>query len=144
MVVDATRKARFTVSLDYPAQSEEFVVTLRLESDRIIPLKLAFDSGQEYDVQIIGESGRTLWTWSAGQAFVQALHERTIVGGWSTTVTAPRSALVAESAVTIKGWLTTSAESPQFAATVPVGPEPGVQPAGITASPRAAGISRRD
>jgi hypothetical protein len=144
MVVDATRKARFTVSLDYPAQSEDVAVTLRLESDPVVPLKLAFNSAQEYDVQIIGESGHTLWTWSAGQAFVQALHERTFVGNWTITVTAPRSALDAESAVTVKGWLTTSPESPQFAATVPIGPEPAVQPAGTTASPRAASISRRE
>jgi hypothetical protein len=144
MVVDATRKARFTVSLDYPAQSEDVVVTLRLESDPIVPLKLKFNSGQEYEVQIVGESGRKLWTWSAGQAFIQALHERTVTGGWTITVTAPRSALLAESAVTVKGWLTTSEDSPQFAATVPVGPEPAVQPAATTASPRAASVSRRE
>jgi hypothetical protein len=144
LVIDSAQKARFTVSLDYPPQSEEATVTLRLESDPNIPLKLAFNSGQEYDVAIRDESGRVVWSWSAGRAFIQSLHEKNVVGGWTLTVAAPRSVLLAEGSTTVQGWLTTAPDAPQFAATVPIGPAPAAQPAAMGYGSRAVGVRRRE
>lgn len=46
-------------------------------------LELTFPSAQTHDFLISNDRGQTVWQWSAGRAFAQALTERTLVAGGS-------------------------------------------------------------
>jgi hypothetical protein len=117
IVIDALPYARFSVSIDDRPNTASVMATLRLQSDSETPLKLEFASGQEYDLVLTSSDGKVVWKWSTDQMFIQSLHERTVVGEWSTTVTVPRPG---PGTYTLQAWLTTIGNPAQFAATVPV------------------------
>lgn len=52
------------------------------------PLEIVFPTGQTYEFVLRDESGKTLWRWSDGQTFTQALHSESIQGekNWAVFV----------------------------------------------------------
>jgi hypothetical protein len=109
IVIDVVPHARFSVSVN--GQS----ATIRLQTNSPLPLKLQFATGQEYDLILRAGDGTVVWKWSAGQNFIQSLHELTVDGEWSKTVALPRQPA---GTYTLQAWLTTIGDTPQFAATV--------------------------
>ncbi len=123
-LIDVLANARFSVTADYTRGSAAIKVTLRLQKSASAPLTLAFPTGQEYEVQLRDAEGNVLWTWSATALFTQAFHQRTIESEWSTTVSIPRPLSTGTQPdpriYSVKAWLTTAGEVPEFAATVPL------------------------
>jgi hypothetical protein len=84
---------------------------------------LTFPTSQEFEVLLKDEEGRVVWTWSDGQAFVQAVRTKLVQGQWTATVEIPKPPSTGQpkaAMYTIQAWLTTMGPAPQFAATVPV------------------------
>lgn len=115
VTVESRDRGRFTVNVEPEASGEAWLVTLRLDLGSAGAMRLRFASGQEYDVAVRDAEGNALWTWSDGQFFDQALHEKELGNQWSVTVRVPK----AEGAAFIEGWLTTAPGSARFAAAAP-------------------------
>jgi hypothetical protein len=114
--IDASRNGRFSVAAEQALDG--LAITWRLATSTGESLRLQFSSGQEYDVIMRDDAGRVVWQWSAGRAFTQDFHERS-VSVWSASVLAPIANLMAGN-YTVESWITTSGNPPAFAATVPV------------------------
>jgi hypothetical protein len=112
IVIDTLPTARFSLSID-----DQLTATLRLEANSTSPVPLQFATGQEYDLTVSGSDGKVVWKWSAGRAFTELLHNRTVTGEWSTTVAVPRPSA---GSYTLQAWLTTMTATPQFSATIPL------------------------
>ncbi len=118
--IEALPYGRFTVTVMDSGAPHNLTALLRLEADTARELRLRFDSGQEFDVMVRDQDGYALWTWSATRSFIQAQHERTVVGEWTIPVEIPRSVIPANTtSITVEAWLTT-APRPIFAAAAPV------------------------
>ena len=52
-------------------------------SDRT--LELSFPSGQTHDFAVVDSAGRTIWRWSDGRMFTQALRNKVLDSGETTT-----------------------------------------------------------
>jgi hypothetical protein len=120
VVIDATPSARFMVSTEQSRDSEFIRATLRIQ---LTPndLLLTFPTSQEYDAQLKDEAGNVLWTWSDGQAFTDAEHNRWISRRWETTIMIPKPPSAGEpkaATYTLRAWMTTRDSA--LAATVPV------------------------
>jgi hypothetical protein len=123
-IVEVLTHGRFTVTLDSTRANPYLRATLRLQTNpEAPPLPLTFPSAQEYEVQLRDADGKLIWAWSDGQAFLQAMHSREVVGEWSATVMIPKPPSTGQpraAIYTVQAWLTTAGDAPQFAATVPV------------------------
>ena len=115
--IEAPLNARFTVSFRQAGRSGMPTAVLRLRTNSPLPVQLQFATGQEYDVVVMDDQGQTVWKWSDGQFFTQALYETTVTGEWTAAVEIP--ALMPGN-YTINAWLTTMGPNPSFAATLPV------------------------
>lgn len=113
--IDTAAKGQFRVAVE--SGPSQLAIALAIETPMGEPLKLPFASGQEYEVVLRDSEGRVVWKWSADQIFTMALHERTVSGGWSATVIAPRPVV---GDYTVHAWLTTMGDAPLFAAAAPV------------------------
>ncbi len=60
---------------------EDVLLILTLTNLADTSLELTFPSTQTHDFIVRDERGRTVWQWSAGRVFAQALTERTLVAG---------------------------------------------------------------
>ncbi|MFN7993281.1 MAG: BsuPI-related putative proteinase inhibitor [Bryobacteraceae bacterium] len=124
--------------LDTP-QNAQLTALLKLRLDPTREIKLRFPTGQEFDLVVRDETGRTIWKWSDGQVFTAGEHERSVNGEWSFSVTIPQQVFSNSSSqareYTIQVWLTT-AGAPGFAATVPL-----TVSAGCLQSGKARGLS---
>jgi hypothetical protein len=122
--IDAAPNARFALSLRAAARSSAPTVVLRLRNNSSLPLRLQFATGQEYDVAVMDEQGETVWKWSDGQFFTEALHEKTIARDSTVSVTLPQLILDKPGNYTVNAWITTIGENPSFAATLPITTSP--------------------
>ena len=120
-VIDSSQRGRFTAAI-VATHDDRWDVALRLDLGTSPALSLRFPTAQEYEVVLRDAAGTAVWTWSYGQAFVPAFHEKVVSGEWIVDVSVPcaSSSLAASGPYTIEGWLTTQNDSPRFAATVPV------------------------
>lgn len=73
-VVMTTDKKKYRVGEEVP-----LILTLTNLADT--SLELTFPSAKTHDFIVRDERGRTVWQWSSGRAFAQALTERTLVAG---------------------------------------------------------------
>jgi hypothetical protein len=117
MILDAQGSGSLNVAAQQNGQT--LAITLRLETPGNQAVRLSFSSAQEYDAVVRDAGGRAVWQWSADQMFAQSIHERSVSGPWTITLTAPVSSWSAGE-YTVQGWLTTTGQPLQFAATVPV------------------------
>jgi len=71
------RELSFTVALDSAryAPGSTLGVRLTLRSTNPDPLTLTYPSGQTYDLKIFDESGKTVYTWSAGRVFIMIFRQ---------------------------------------------------------------------
>lgn len=75
---------RFEITdrFDQPSQQfaagEEIRMTLYATNEGNEVETLYFSDGQEVDFEVIAESAESLWSWSDGQVFLGALHQRDI------------------------------------------------------------------
>jgi hypothetical protein len=131
MQINALPNASFNVSILDSNQKDYVEAVLRLRTNSPLALNLRFPAGQEFEVAVRDEVGRTIWKWSDGQFFTAAEHQRLVWGEWPITVRIPRTALAprgSEPALyTIQAWLMTAGADPQFAATVPISVAPDWQ-----------------
>ena len=111
--LDTAASGQFKLSAETTA--DQVTISLTLENPE--GLKLLFSSGQEYDIAILDQDGRSVYRWSADKSFIQAIHERTLGPLWTVTVKAPRPPA---GEYTVSGWLTTLGDVPQYAATAPL------------------------
>ena len=105
---------------------KEFAI-YRLSVPLSTPYRLSFGPVHAFDtvvVELRDADGNSVWRLSASQTFIQALHERSVVGEFTIDVQIPRAVLPPSGVVatnyTLQGWLTTIGEVPQISATVPV------------------------
>lgn len=118
--IETLPHGRFTVTVMDSGTPHDLTAVLRLQTGTAGDVRLRFDSGQEFDVMVRDQDGHALWTWSATRSFIQAQHERTVVGEWTVPVEIPRAVIPPNTAsITVEGWLTT-APRPIFAAAAPV------------------------
>jgi len=118
--IESLPHGRFTVTVMDAGAPQDLTVLLRLQADTARELRLRFDSGQEFDVMVRDQDGHALWVWSATRSFIQAQHERSVVGEWTIPVEIPRTVIPSyATSITVEGWLTTSPR-PIFAAAAPV------------------------
>jgi hypothetical protein len=121
LLIDASPHGRFSISLGGTTSDDSFQVTLRLQTNQSMPVRLAFPSAQEYDAVLRDADGNVVWKWSEGRAFAQIAHLQYATDEWTITFRAPRNPTNApgDQANTyyLQAWLTT--DSPAFAATVP-------------------------
>ena len=122
VLIDAMPRARFSVTADWTQAVNAVKVTLRLQSNSQVPVKLSFPTAQEYEILLRDSTGRVVWSWSAGQFFAQFGHDRIVTSDWSATVALPKppGSGPAPQSYTLQAWLTTGSDTPQFAATVPL------------------------
>ncbi len=92
------------------------VVGLRLSTSPSQSLALSFRTSQEYDVALRNERGETLYLWSQGKAFLQALHGRVVRGDLEYTVELPLAQPLQQGTYTIEGWLTSGVSQHEFSA----------------------------
>jgi intracellular proteinase inhibitor BsuPI len=71
------RELSFTVALDSAryAPGSTMGVRLTLRSTHPDPLTLTYPSGQTYDLKILDENGNSVYTWSAGRAFIMIFRQ---------------------------------------------------------------------
>jgi hypothetical protein len=124
ITIDAAPSASFSVSLGPTTGAGPVLATLRLHVNSKSPLTLSFASGQEYDFALKTSAGTTLWRWSDGRAFSQALHQRIVADEWSATVEIPwpttsGGGVLQPGDYTVEAVVTNLNPVP-FAATVPV------------------------
>ncbi|MBV7315066.1 BsuPI-related putative proteinase inhibitor [Shewanella sp. NIFS-20-20] len=67
------------------SQREQFV-TLTVENPTDKAVYLVFNSGQNGDLTLMTDKGQTLWRWSSGFMFTQAIRETTLAAGASLEV----------------------------------------------------------
>jgi len=77
------------------------------------PLTLLFTSSQDYALVLRNARGDTLWVWSQGRHFLQALHQTVVDSGLAFTIEVPLAQPLSPGFYTLEGWLTSS---PKFAA----------------------------
>ncbi len=85
-------------------------LSLRNTSDK--PVRLAFSSGQRYDLELKNERGEVVYRWSEGRAFTMELGEEIIEPGERNYVVTVRLAdkegkPLAQGKYTAVGWITT-------------------------------------
>lgn len=122
-VIDTLPVARFSVTVDDQPNSPTITATLRLQTNSTAPLQLQFATGQEYDLVLRSGDGNVLWKWSTSAVFIASLHQRTVIGEWSTSVAVPRPVTTPEAGpltYTLQAWITTIGDTPQFSATIPL------------------------
>jgi hypothetical protein len=123
MQIDTTPHTAFSVSVDriWPPA---FTAILRLRTNSPGPLKLRFPSAQEFDVVLLDDAGRVIWTWSDGQVFAMGEHEVMVSGEWAVPVQIPAAVLSMGGSpaqtFTLQAWLTTGGPSPVFTVMHPV------------------------
>jgi hypothetical protein len=61
---------------------------MQVRNPTAAPLVLNFNSGQQYDFTVTDPEGKTLWKWSRGMMFTQALTAKTLKPGEAYLVTA--------------------------------------------------------
>ena len=71
------REVSFTMALDGGryAPGSTVGVRLTLRSTNPDPLTLSYSSGQTYDLKIYDESGKLVYTWSAGRGFIMIVRQ---------------------------------------------------------------------
>ena len=71
------RELSFTVALDATryAPGSTAGVRLTLRSTNPEPLSLEYSSGQTYDIKIVDESGKVVYTWSADKLFIMIFRQ---------------------------------------------------------------------
>ena len=67
--------------------SDSAVFALQVTNTASAPLRLEFNSGQQFDF-VVSSGAREVWRWSAGQMFTQALRSETLAPGETETYTA--------------------------------------------------------
>lgn len=123
ILIDAAAHGRFSVSLSGSPAGDSSQVTLRLQTNAGIPIRLSFRSGQEYEAVLVDADGNVVWKWSDGRAFDPSAHEVFADDEWTKTFLAPRNPANAPpgdqpQTYYLRTWLTT--DGPTFAATVPL------------------------
>ena len=112
--IEASPRGGFSLSLQ--DAGENLAAILRLRIDPPASIRLAFPTGQQFDVALEDDAGNVLWKWSDGKVFTQSLQDLTIGDGWTIPVSIPRP--VQPGSYVIRAWITTA--SPSFAASVPL------------------------
>ena len=91
----------------------DVTLTFTVKNPTADPVKVAYPSGQKYDFVVIDSTtGKSVFTWSANKAFVQALQEETVPGGGTLTFvekwTPPKAGRYLA-----RGWLTSTSHRSQ-------------------------------
>lgn len=97
-----------------------FVATMSLKLDQ--PLRVRKPSGQDYDVVLKDESGRTIWRWSEGKVFPAGIEERVLLGRTTHEVeipARPNGQTLAPGAYVVEAWYTSGDDRVQFSAAAP-------------------------
>ncbi len=110
--IDASGRGSFTLSIP-SIDSKNINATLRLHTEE--PVQIHFPAGQEFEAVLIDSNGNTIWRWSDGKIFTQALHDVNSTD-WSVAFTIPVPSK--PGSYEIRGWLTTA--TPTFAASAPI------------------------
>jgi hypothetical protein len=122
-IYNAQPNGSFSVTVNDPDGAGGITAVPRL-SVKGLPVKLVFPTAQEFDAVLSDEDGNTVWTWSEGRLFDQAVHEKTVSLDWVFAVPVPRpgkpSTAPEPKNYTLQVWLTTEGPAPRYAATVPV------------------------
>lgn len=96
-----------SVSLDtdrtsyQPGQPVRFTLTLTNRTAK--PVRLAFRSGQRFDLTIQDRKGAVVWRWAEGKMFTQALAEETVGAGESRSYTAVFTGTLASGLYWVRG-----------------------------------------
>jgi hypothetical protein len=134
ITIDAAPSASFSVSLGRTTGAGPVLATFRLHVNSKLPLTLSFASGEEYDFALKNSAGATLWKWSTGRTFTQALHQRIVADEWTATVEIPwpttSAGVLQPGDYTVEAAVTNINPLP-FAATVPVTIAAGTASTGI-------------
>jgi hypothetical protein len=69
------------VSCDVCGPGDSLDVELRLVNRSQEVAVLEFTSGQRYDLLVVNGSGDTVWRWSDGRGFIQALGQERVAAG---------------------------------------------------------------
>ena len=113
-VLCAGAELQFSITLDRDTGPSVPVMTARLSlrnaTDK--PVRLAFSSGQRYDLELKNERGDVVYRWSEGRAFTMELGEEIIESGERNYVVTVRLAdkegkPLAQGKYTAVGWITT-------------------------------------
>jgi hypothetical protein len=116
--ISASPRGVFSIAPQSNAQGGVSAL-IRVRVDGEQDLKLAFSTGQEYEVTVEDDAGNVVWRWSDGQVFAQGYHERLLNHDWGVAVAIPDWVLASNTGkYTVQGWLT--AAGTRFSATVPL------------------------
>ena len=82
--VEERSEERMFVAPEYtevPADAEELEVSIILSNPTDRAQRYTFNSGQKFDLELIDQNGRTVYHWSRGQMFTQAIEHLTLEPG---------------------------------------------------------------
>lgn len=130
VTISAGNHGGFSVTAAQSPDPSHWDATLRVEQRSGNGLRVRFPSSQEYDLRLRDSKGTAVWTWSADKAFLPAVHELDLGGGWNATakVPIPRHGLPERQIYVLEAWLTAAEGEPHFAAATTV-EAPGATPA---------------
>ena len=80
----ASSRTPLTAAVDVrPGATTTFVLSVTNDGPKRI--EVDFPSGQTYDFTVLDSAGATVWTWSEGRMFTQALRNKPLAQGESLT-----------------------------------------------------------
>lgn len=125
LIIESVDRGRFSISLDALADRTKLRATLRVDIGYTPRMLLRFPTTQWFEVVLRDPTGKVVWTWSQDKHFDPIPSQRAVGNVWTTAVELPRPEGEWHD-YTVEAWLTTSPDSPRFAASARVPPPPPI------------------